>query len=108
MRPTTIGEPTRKANRRQVAAASAALAAASHRFSHGAKGSDLILVDNNLGDKFQPSAGRLAANLRAAGIDPASVTKVVFTDAYPGHAGDTVLADGKLRAGRIDPWRRGP
>ncbi len=159
MSQTTMGEPTRKANRRQVAAAGAALDAASHRFSLGAfnittfsdrcimlpagiilpdtapeerpailkrlggtpdiasfqvniplirKGSDLILVDNNSGDKFQPSAGELAANLRAAGIDPASVTKVVFTDAYPGHAGGTVLSDGKLRAGRIDPWRRSP
>jgi len=43
-------------------------------------GQDLILVDTGSGDKFQPTAGRLAANLAAAGVDPASVTKV----AHPG------------------------
>jgi glyoxylase-like metal-dependent hydrolase (beta-lactamase superfamily II) len=59
-------------------------------------GDDLILVDVGSGDKFQSTAGKLAANLRAAGIDPASITKVVFTHAHPDHAGGTVLPDGKL------------
>jgi glyoxylase-like metal-dependent hydrolase (beta-lactamase superfamily II) len=42
------------------------------------------------GDKFQPTAGRLSANLAAAGIDPASVTKVVCTHAHPDHIGGTL------------------
>jgi glyoxylase-like metal-dependent hydrolase (beta-lactamase superfamily II) len=59
-------------------------------------GNDLILVDNGSGDKFQASAGTLAANLKSAGVDPASITKVVFTHIHPDHAGGTVLPDGKL------------
>ncbi len=159
MSPTMMGEPTRKASRRQVAAASVALAAASHRFSLGAfnvttfsdrcimlptgiilpetvpggrpaireclggapdnallqisiplirRDGDLIFADNGPGDTVQPSAGRPASDLRAAGIGPALVTKVVFTEVYPGHAGGIVLSHGKLRVGRIDPTRRGP
>lgn len=170
MSPTTMGEPTRKVSRRQVAAAGADLAAPPllpkgayaaelHRFSHGAfdatalgdgfimlpariilpntapeerpaireclggapdsallqvsiplvlRGDDLIVADNGSGDKFRPSVGKLAANPRAAGIDPASTTKLVFTRALPGRAGGTVLPDGKLRGGRFDPRRRGP
>lgn len=59
-------------------------------------GTDLILVDNGSGDKFQASAGKLAANLKVAGVDPASITKVVFTHAHPDHAGGTVLSNGEL------------
>ncbi|WP_262299759.1 MBL fold metallo-hydrolase [Microvirga sesbaniae] len=59
-------------------------------------GNDLILVDNGSGDKFQASAGKLAANLKAAGVDPASITKVVFTHIHPDHAGGTILPDGTL------------
>ncbi len=59
-------------------------------------GQDLILVDNGSGDKFQASAGRLVANLREAGIDPASVTKIVCTHAHPDHVGGTLGPDGRL------------
>ncbi len=59
-------------------------------------GRDLIVVDNGSGGNFQASAGKLAANLATAGINPADVTKVVFTHAHPDHAGGTVGADGKL------------
>ncbi|MBD2750588.1 MBL fold metallo-hydrolase [Microvirga sp. BT688] len=57
---------------------------------------DLILVDNGSGDKFQASAGKLASNLALAGVDPASITKVVFTHVHPDHAGGTILPDGRL------------
>ncbi len=57
------------------------------------KGSDLILIDNGSGNKFQPTAGKLAENLKAAGIDPGAVTKVVFTHAHPDHIWGT-LGDG--------------
>jgi glyoxylase-like metal-dependent hydrolase (beta-lactamase superfamily II) len=58
--------------------------------------SDIILVDNGSGNKFQPTAGRLAENLAAAGIDPGTVTKVVFTHAHPDHIWGTLGDDGKL------------
>lgn len=59
-------------------------------------GRDLILVDNGSGSNFQATAGKLAANLKAAGVDPVSVTKVVFTHAHPDHSGATVKPDGSL------------
>ena len=65
-------------------------------------GTDLILVDNGSGDKFQASAGKLAANLEAAGVDPASVTKVVFTHIHPDHAGGTIRPDGTLMCPNAD------
>lgn len=59
-------------------------------------GRDLILIDSGAGTNFQDSTGRLADNLRAAGIDPASITKVVFTHAHPDHSGATTTPDGKV------------
>jgi glyoxylase-like metal-dependent hydrolase (beta-lactamase superfamily II) len=59
-------------------------------------GSDLILVDNGSGDKYQPTAGKLAQNLKAAGVDPASITKVIFTHAHPDHIWATLGDDGRL------------
>ena len=44
-----------------------------------------VLVDVGSGDKFQPSAGKLLANMEAAGIDPSSVTHVALTHAHPDH-----------------------
>jgi len=46
---------------------------------------DLILVDMGSGDRFMPTAGKLFDNLTAAGIDPAKITKVVFTHGHPDH-----------------------
>ncbi|MGO4194359.1 MBL fold metallo-hydrolase [Rhizobium sp. YAF28] len=59
-------------------------------------GSDLILIDNGSGSHFQASAGKLAANLKAAGIEPEAITKVIFTHAHPDHSGATTVAEGKL------------
>lgn len=59
-------------------------------------GDELILVDTGSGDKFQPSAGRLYDNLVAAGIDPATVTRVVLTHAHPDHSGGVIRPDGSL------------
>ena len=47
--------------------------------------SDLILVDAGAGPRHQPTAGKLAANLKAAGIQPAAVTLVVLTHGHPDH-----------------------
>lgn len=48
-------------------------------------GPSRVLVDVGSGSGFQPTAGRLLANLAAAGIDPASITHVVITHAHPDH-----------------------
>jgi glyoxylase-like metal-dependent hydrolase (beta-lactamase superfamily II) len=47
--------------------------------------SELILVDAGTGPRHQPTAGKLAGNLRAAGIEPAAITKVVLTHGHPDH-----------------------
>jgi glyoxylase-like metal-dependent hydrolase (beta-lactamase superfamily II) len=60
-------------------------------------GDDLIIVDIGSGDKYQPSDGRLSANLKASGIDAAGITKVVFTHAHPDHIWGTLTKSGKLR-----------
>lgn len=48
-------------------------------------GSELVLIDAGSGANFQPTAGKLAENMEAAGIDPNAVTKVVFTHAHADH-----------------------
>jgi glyoxylase-like metal-dependent hydrolase (beta-lactamase superfamily II) len=58
---------------------------------------DLIIVDIGSGDKYQPSDGRLSANLAAADIDAADITKVVFTHAHPDHVWGTLNESGSLR-----------
>jgi glyoxylase-like metal-dependent hydrolase (beta-lactamase superfamily II) len=49
------------------------------------KGGELILIDAGSGDRFMPTAGKLFDNLKDAGIDKASITKVVFTHGHPDH-----------------------
>jgi glyoxylase-like metal-dependent hydrolase (beta-lactamase superfamily II) len=49
------------------------------------KQSEVILIDAGTGPRHQPTAGKLAENLRAAGIAPAAVTKVVLTHGHPDH-----------------------
>jgi glyoxylase-like metal-dependent hydrolase (beta-lactamase superfamily II) len=48
-------------------------------------GNELILVDAGSGANFQPTAGRLAENLEAEGVEPARVTKVIFTHGHADH-----------------------
>ncbi len=48
-------------------------------------GNDLLLVDMGSGDRFMPTAGKLWENLKAAGIDKAKITKVIFTHGHPDH-----------------------
>ena len=48
-------------------------------------GGETILIDAGSGGNFQPTAGKLAENMEAAGIDPASVSKVVFSHAHADH-----------------------
>jgi len=48
-------------------------------------GRELILVDTGSGPHFMPSAGKLADNLAAAGIDRDAITLVVYTHGHPDH-----------------------
>src|SRR5262249_32161148 len=48
-------------------------------------GRDLALVDAGRGGQGQPTAGGLLGNMRAAGLDPARITKVMISHFHPDH-----------------------
>jgi glyoxylase-like metal-dependent hydrolase (beta-lactamase superfamily II) len=48
-------------------------------------GRDLILFDTGTGGQVQPTAGTFLANMKAAGIDRAKVTKVMISHFHPDH-----------------------
>ncbi len=48
-------------------------------------GDRTTLVDVGSGPRFQPTAGRLVANMEAAGFAPEDVTDVLLTHAHPDH-----------------------
>lgn len=48
-------------------------------------GRALVMFDAGTGGQLSPQAGRLAANMRAAGLDPARVGLVVFTHFHGDH-----------------------
>jgi glyoxylase-like metal-dependent hydrolase (beta-lactamase superfamily II) len=78
-------------------------------------GAELLLVDAGAGSTFVPTAGKLDARLKAAGIDPASITKVVVTHGHPDHLGGLVdefdeprfpNAQHFMPASELDYWRK--
>ena len=58
-------------------------------------GSDVVLMDTGSGGNFQPTAGKIADSLKAAGVEASAITKVIFTHAHPDHCWGTLGADGK-------------
>ena len=58
-------------------------------------GSEVILMDTGSGAGFQPTSGKLAESLKAAGTDTSAITKVIFTHAHPDHLWGNLGADGK-------------
>lgn len=48
-------------------------------------GQNKVLVDTGSSDKFVPTAGKIPAHLRAAGIDPAAIDTVVISHAHVDH-----------------------
>jgi glyoxylase-like metal-dependent hydrolase (beta-lactamase superfamily II) len=61
------------------------------------RGSEVILVDVGAGQKYEPTEGLLTANMTALGIDPASVSRIVFTHGHPDHIWGTLTETGSLR-----------
>ena len=77
-------------------------------------GDRFIVFDAGSGSNFMPSAGKLATNMEEAGIDPASVTDVIFTHAHPDHLwgivddlDEIVFPEAKIHIGQTewDFWR---
>jgi glyoxylase-like metal-dependent hydrolase (beta-lactamase superfamily II) len=59
------------------------------------RGGKIILIDAGAGNTMQPTLGKLPANLRAAGVDPTTVTHIVITHLHPDHANGLVDDAGK-------------
>lgn len=57
----------------------------------------VVLIDSGAGGTMGPTLGAVAANLRAAGIDPADVTTILMTHLHPDHVGGLVDAEGRAR-----------
>ncbi len=77
-------------------------------------GSRVVLFDAGAGPNFTPSTGRLGETLLAAGIEPTSVTDVIFTHAHPDHIwgilddfDEITFPEARLHIGRTewDFWR---
>jgi glyoxylase-like metal-dependent hydrolase (beta-lactamase superfamily II) len=48
-------------------------------------GDRLIMVDSGSGAQWQPTAGKLSANMQAAGIDPAKIGTILVSHFHPDH-----------------------
>lgn len=48
-------------------------------------GRDQVLFDAGTGGQVQPTAGRLLANMKEAGIDPTAITRVMISHFHPDH-----------------------
>ncbi|MEO8779022.1 MAG: MBL fold metallo-hydrolase, partial [Rhodanobacter sp.] len=59
-------------------------------------GSRLVLVDTGAGAFFGPTLGKLVANLRAAGYQPAQVDDILLTHMHPDHEGGLVASDQRV------------
>jgi glyoxylase-like metal-dependent hydrolase (beta-lactamase superfamily II) len=57
-------------------------------------GRNRVLIDAGCADSFGPTGGKLLANLRLAGIDPATIDTIIISHAHPDHLFGVLLPDG--------------
>jgi glyoxylase-like metal-dependent hydrolase (beta-lactamase superfamily II) len=71
-------------------------------------GTKLVLVDTGAGAFFGPTLGKLVANLKAAGYQPAQVDEIYITHMHPDHVGGLasegkrVFPNATVRAAKAD------
>lgn len=53
---------------------------------------DVVLIDAGAGPRHQPTSGKLVENLKAVGIAPAEITKILLTHCHPDHLGGVLDA----------------
>jgi glyoxylase-like metal-dependent hydrolase (beta-lactamase superfamily II) len=58
-------------------------------------GAEKVLLDTGTGGGMGATAGTLLESLKSAGVDPADITKVVYTHLHPDHLWGTLSKDGK-------------
>src|SRR3569623_400771 len=46
----------------------------------------LALMETGSGNYLQPTAGKVMANIKAAGVDPAAIETVILTHMHPDHS----------------------
>jgi glyoxylase-like metal-dependent hydrolase (beta-lactamase superfamily II) len=59
-------------------------------------GDKLVLIDTGTSNVYAPSLGRMATNLAAAGVDPATVDMVILTHMHPDHVAGLLTTDKKV------------
>lgn len=59
-------------------------------------GSKLVLIDSGFNNNGQPTTGRMAANMAAAGIDPKTIDTVLISHFHPDHINGVRSKDGEL------------
>jgi len=65
-------------------------------------GDRLVLIDTGTATAMGPSLGKVGANLKAAGIDPADVDLVVLTHMHPDHANGLIDPAGAAVFGKAE------